>query len=846
MMAKSAGSIFGRVAACLLALVLAAVPVAWAKPTTPEQAGRLVANWLALESQPLGNLMGQGVKEVESYPGPDGLPQYYVVYLDLTGFVIVPADDLVEPIIGFVPEGTSFDPAQSNPLGSLVSSDVPGRVLHAREMEALSAATGDLAAPESSMAKAQRKWAWLSDSGAAQEDLEFAAATISEVRVAPFVQSRWSQTSVGGNACYNYYTPPNAVGSSSNYPCGCVATAMSQLLRYWQHPSVGVGSASFSIAVDGVPEDRSLRGGDGSGGAYDWANMVLVPGSYNVTQFSAIGALTHDAGVSVNMGYTASGSGADTLQAANAFTSVFKYSNARTAYNAGSNLPESNRNRMVNPNLHARYPVLFGITGSSGGHAIVCDGYGYEASTMYHHLNLGWAGASDAWYNLPDIGTAYYTFTSVYKCVYNVYVTGSGEIIAGRVTAADGSPISGANVTATRSTGGSYSATSDASGIYAIVKVPSNSSYTVSVDKTGYTFTPQAAATGASTNYSTATGNVSDLDFVGSVATITVSSFAVNNGGASTASSSVTLNNAVSASTPTHYMASESASFSGATWQAYSTAPSFTLSPGYGTKTVYFKVKNAVVESGVVSDAIELTAPPPGSLAVTINPPDAVTAGAQWRVDGGAWQASGATLSNLSAGQHTVSYLGISGWTTPANQTVTIIEGQTIYAGGTYGKQVQSTGDLTATISPPDAVTAGAQWRVDGGAWQSSGATLPGLSVGQHTVDFKGISGWTTPANQTVTIIEGQTIYAGGTYGKLAQPTGAVQVTIRPKAARLAGARWKVDTSTWKKSGQTISGLTAGTHTIRFKRTPGWKTPVKQTVTIAADRSRKVIATYSR
>jgi hypothetical protein len=767
MMAKSAGSIPGRLAVYLLVLVLvlASVTGAWAKPTTPEQAGKVAANWLALQSQPLGEFMGQQVKEVQSFPGPEGSSYYYVVYLDLTGFVIVAADDLVEPIIGFVPVGITYDPSPTNPLGALVSNDVPGRVLHAREMEAMSLKAGELLAPENPMAKAQRKWTWLADPRIGQEHLEFGVPDLSEVRVTPFVRSLWSQTTVGGSACYNYYTPPNAGGSSNNYPCGCVATAMSQLMRYWQHPSAGAGTTSFTIWVDNVSQDRSLRGGNGSGGAYDWANMALVPSSPTAAQRSAIGALTHDAGVSVNMSYSASGSGADTLAAAGAFTNVFMYSNARTAYDSGRNLPEGNRNRMVNPNLHAKYPVLFGITGAAGGHAIVCDGYGYEASTMYHHLNMGWAGAADAWYNLPDINTAYYDFTSLYKCVYNVYVTGSGEIIAGRVTAADGSPISGASVTATRAAGGTYSATTDANGIYAIAKVPSGSSYTVSIDKTGYTFTPQSTATGTSTDYSITTGNVGDLDFVGSSVSIIVSSLAINNGDPSTTSTIVTLNNAVTGSTPTHYMASESSSFTGATWQAYATAPSFTLSPGYGTKTVYFKVEMAPSsESAMVSDAIELTAPPLGS--------------------------------------------------------------------------------LTVTIAPQDAVTAGAQWRVDGGDWQSNGATVSGLSVGQHTVGYSAISGWNTPNSQTVDTVNGLTTTITGTYVQQSPATGALRVIIKPKKVRAAGAQWKVDKGAWRNSGETISGLTVGVHIIKFNRAPGWKTPVKRSVSVAADQTRKVKTIY--
>ena len=66
------------------------------------------------------------------------------------------------------------------------------------------------------------------------------------------------------------------------------------------------------------------------------------------------------------------------------------------------------------------------------GHEIVCDGYGYNGSTLYHHLNLGWSGVDTAWYNLPNIGTPY-DFNVVTSCTYNVYPSGTGEIISGRV-----------------------------------------------------------------------------------------------------------------------------------------------------------------------------------------------------------------------------------------------------------------------------------------------------------------------------------------------------------------------------------------------------------------------------
>jgi formylglycine-generating enzyme required for sulfatase activity len=85
-----------------------------------------------------------------------------------------------------------------------------------------------------------------------------------------------------------------------------------------------------------------------------------------------------------------------------------------------------------------------------------------------------------------------------------------------------------------------------------------------------------------------------------------VNAFAVNSGSGTTVSRGVTLNS-VCAGAPAEYQASESSSFSGASWFPYSTAPSFTIaSAGYGTKTVWFKVRNAAGMSSPISDTITL------------------------------------------------------------------------------------------------------------------------------------------------------------------------------------------------------------------------------------------------
>ena len=231
-----------------------------------------------------------------------------------------------------------------------------------------------------------------------------------------------------------------------------------------------------------------------------------------------------------------------------------------------------------------------------------------------------------------------------------------------------------------------------------------------------------------------------------------------------------------------------------------------------------------------------------GSLQVTISPAGAVSAGAQWQVDGGAFQNTGATVSNLSVGSHTVAFKPVTGWTTPSDQTVTISANTTTTASGTY-VAVASTGSLQVTISPASAVSAGAQWQVDGGAFQNSGATVSNLSVGSHTVAFKPVSGWTTPSSQTVMISANTTTTTSGTY-VAAPTTGSLLVTINPAAAVNAGAQWQVDGGAFQNSGVIVSNLSPGDHTISFKPISGWTTPTNQIMPVTAGTTNSTSGTY--
>ena len=226
-----------------------------------------------------------------------------------------------------------------------------------------------------------------------------------------------------------------------------------------------------------------------------------------------------------------------------------------------------------------------------------------------------------------------------------------------------------------------------------------------------------------------------------------------------------------------------------------------------------------------------------GSLQVGIGPAWAVSAGAQWHVDGGPWQSSGAAVTNLPAGSHTVAFRSLPGWTVPASQSVTVNFDQTTMTTGIYSQQY---GFLQVLLSPAGVVSAGAQWQMDGGPWQSSGASLTNVTVGSHTVTFSAISGWTSPTNQTVAVASNQTARVTGVY--TAQV--ALQVTLLPAEAAQAGAKWQVDGGAWLDSGATAAGLNRGTHTVSFKTVNGWVAPASQAVTLFANQTTSMTGTY--
>jgi hypothetical protein len=429
----------------------------FATPVTARQAETAVARWLRRTPAPMGTPVGSAVLSSTVLADETGTAHGHLVRLRGGGFVVTSADDRMPPVIAFSGHAEAVQD-EHHPLWDILKQDMAQRQA-AAQVRPPARHSATLAADSHESAAAD--WAALLDEGVPRETQ--GVASISDVRVAPLVQSKWGQKTAGGINTYNRSTPVN-------YPCGCVATVGAQLMRYHGWPESSVPQTTFSCKVDGTATSLTLFGGP-----YAWQAMPFVPDSLTPTaQRDAISTLTRDVGVAVHMRYAPSVSDTHTPLLAAAFTNTFGYASACVIsdYESGvdGHLPNA-----VLANLDAGFPVGLSIKGSSGGHAVVGDGYGFSGGLLYVHLNMGWSGNDDVWYNLPVFDTTYYSFSILRSIVYNVFPEWPGaEIISGRATDASGAPLPGIDVVPSRIGGGVLLAPTitDANGIYSLA-VPS-------------------------------------------------------------------------------------------------------------------------------------------------------------------------------------------------------------------------------------------------------------------------------------------------------------------------------------------------------------------------------------
>lgn len=453
----------------------------FASEVTTDDAARAAKAWVD-RGYAMGKLpAGREVSAVDEVEDPATGARLLVAKFEGGGYVVLSADDLVDPVIAFSGTGDGLVVDERNPFWALLRGDISAREAAAGVSRGAAGKRGvaarvRAATTDSEKTDAQRKWAGLLAEESRGPKRRAAVAAPSDLRVDSFVESRWNQDEAGGEPCFNYYTP-------SNYVCGCVATAGAQIMRYWRWPQSSVAAATRTCAVGGVQVQKTMQGG-----VYDWDAMPLVPGAgIAQAQRQAIGKLTYDIGVSVGMNWNTAangGSGSDPFGLVLRFADTFGYANAVAAvFDAGHPFTVAEFAKAVVPNCDARAPVCVGISGSVGGHAVLVDGYGWTDGAFCVHVNLGWGGIGDAWYVPPDIDD----FDTIDQLVFNVFPRSSGSVFSGRVLDASGAPVAGATVVLKRGSSTVETATSDANGIYAFVAAAG--SYLVTAAKGGVSAT---------------------------------------------------------------------------------------------------------------------------------------------------------------------------------------------------------------------------------------------------------------------------------------------------------------------------------------------------------------------
>jgi len=406
-----------------------------------------------------------GVDEIEDATSGARL---HVVKFEGGGFVVLSADDLVDPVISFSAMGNGVPTDDDNPFWALLRNDIAAREAAAGVVRGAGTSSGGRRAaararPASATSTAaQRKWAALLGGGTRLQSANGdGVPSLSDMRVAPLVQSQWGQSEVGGEPCFNSFTPYHS-------PCGCVATAGAQIMRYFQWPAVSMEMPPFtnpycaiSNAETVVKVNRSLTT---QGGSYDWANMPLIPTTtISPVERQAIGKLTSDIGICCGMTYYENSASIGSYMLAETFTNHFGYGSALAAQwdvtttdQSGATITtdisgaEAFRRALLS-NFDAGLPVVLSLRGVRYDHAVLSDGYGYSDGSLFVHLNFGWTGISDAWYSPPHLSTGDdddYNYIAINGIVFNIFpaMPPNTVICSGRVLDADGNPVAGAVV----------------------------------------------------------------------------------------------------------------------------------------------------------------------------------------------------------------------------------------------------------------------------------------------------------------------------------------------------------------------------------------------------------------
>jgi hypothetical protein len=337
--------------------VILAVP-AEAKRVEPEKAKKLAQNFVESKRGHWAKAdirLKHTAKKRKQKREQEETALYYVFNVNEAqggGFVIVAGDDAVKPVLGYSDSG-NYDENNLPPNFAYWMDFLGEQIAYAQELGLGYSAPYD---------HGQDGWAAIS----------------------PLIQTQWNQS-----APYNNMTP---IYNGQRSVTGCVATAMAQIMKYWNHPMQGTGSSqAYTTTTNGIPVPAVQFYNT----TYDWQNMKYTyPSSTdNTPQNNAVATLMYHAGVSVSMDYTPESSAAYSNNVVNALKTNFEYDNNIQLLMRNTN--EAIWENTLREQINADMPVFYSGQNSESGHAFILDGYDNMGN---FHFNWGWGGRYDGYF----------------------------------------------------------------------------------------------------------------------------------------------------------------------------------------------------------------------------------------------------------------------------------------------------------------------------------------------------------------------------------------------------------------------------------------------------------------
>ncbi|MEI6520062.1 MAG: C10 family peptidase, partial [bacterium] len=415
----------------LLLVVIATIAIV-STPVNQNIAQKVAGNWISTNHKLQSKTLT--CDTITSFSDNNGRQLAWIANLSPTGYIVIAADDQISPIISFSTENVFSGNADKNSLlAGFIRKDLSTRLEYVNK----------LSADEKNIIANQWKSYSYNGTTATVNVAKTAAGNIAllppPVAVVPTVDqlltTTWNQEPSLKNdpPSYNKLTP-------HNYPAGCGPVAMSQILKYYKSPDSASGTNTITTDGD-IGEVQQLSFNDTFN--YDLMPDVLTNTS-TPAEVDEVAKLILDTGIAMKAAYTSSGTSASDLVMAASFKSKFKYKSADVIdTQAGPWEPQ------VQAELNSKNVVIFTLfsTVDSYAHFVVCDGYGVDGTTQanLYHLNMGWGGLDNNWYQMPTVTTTQFAFDQMPSIILNIR-PGDPVVIPAAPTLL--APVTGSTVTA--------------------------------------------------------------------------------------------------------------------------------------------------------------------------------------------------------------------------------------------------------------------------------------------------------------------------------------------------------------------------------------------------------------